>query len=60
MSDKIIKNAAVCKKCGQLIESTPTQRRVTCECGSLTVDGGLEQLIREGQYEEKTQYFLNG
>lgn len=58
MSDKIIKNSAKCRKCGEIIESTPTQRRTTCSCGALTVDGGLEQLIREGEYDEQSQYYL--
>jgi len=58
MADKIIKNSAKCRKCGQVIESSPMVRRVTCQCGSLTIDGGLEQLLREGEYIEQSQYYL--
>jgi hypothetical protein len=58
MADKIIKNSAKCRKCGEIVESTPWNRRATCKCGALTVDGGLDQLLREGEYIEQSQYYL--
>jgi hypothetical protein len=36
----IIKNAARCKKCGDVIESTFRHDWVSCKCGAIFVDGG--------------------
>ena len=49
---RIIRNAARCKLCGDVIESTYTHDYVTCSCGNLSVDGGYEYLrrgLREGK-----------
>ena len=43
---KIIRNAAQCKLCGDVIESKHVHDYVTCECGNISVDGGLEYLRR--------------
>jgi len=47
MTVRILKNAAKCKNCGDVIESTDTQRFKRCECGKIYVDGGT-RLIRRG------------
>lgn len=41
MPQKLIRNAARCKKCGIVIESKYTHDFVRCACGSIFVDGGL-------------------
>lgn len=45
---KIIRNIIKCKKCGEILESNNTHDFKTCGCGSVSVDGGLEYLKREG------------
>ena len=42
MSERITRNAARCKKCGDVIESKHLHDWVTCECGAIFVDGGRE------------------
>jgi hypothetical protein len=39
---KIIHNKAQCKKCGDIIESKYRHDFVSCKCGSIFVDGGLD------------------
>lgn len=43
---KIIVNKARCKKCGDIIESKSKHDLVTCSCGTISVDGGHNCLIR--------------
>ncbi len=43
---KIIKNAARCTRCGDVIESKSVHDYVTCSCGSISVDGGTYYLKR--------------
>ena len=43
---KIIKNAAKCLKCGDIIESKHRHDYVTCSCGNVSVDGGTDYLRR--------------
>lgn len=45
---KIIKNQAMCKICGDIIESKTSHDFVTCSCGALSVDGGHEYIRRIG------------
>lgn len=45
---KIVRNAARCKKCGDVIESKSTHDLVKCSCGAGAVDGGHEYLGRLG------------
>ena len=47
-SKRIIKNAAVCMICDDLIESKHTHDFVVCKCGAIFVDGGHEYLRRGG------------
>jgi len=37
---KIIRNVARCKKCGDVIESKHRHDYVSCKCGAIAVDGG--------------------
>ena len=58
--NKITKNAARCKNCGDVIESTYTHDFVTCSCGNLSVDGGhdyLRRCFRDGKesFEELSE-----
>lgn len=45
---KIIRNVARCKKCGDVIESTYRNEFVSCTCGDIYVDGGLDYIRRGG------------
>ena len=57
--ERIIRNAARCKKCGDEIESENRHDFVTCSCGALSVDGGLDYLKRCGDpanCEELSEY----
>lgn len=49
---KIIKNAAKCLKCGDIIESTHRHDFKFCSCGSIFVDGGKEYLRRGGELND--------
>jgi ribosomal protein S27AE len=44
MADKIIRNAARCKKCGDVIESKHRHDFVSCKCGAIAVDGGTDYI----------------
>ena len=43
---KYTRNAARCKCCGDVIESRHVHDFVSCKCGAIFVDGGLEYLRR--------------
>ena len=43
---KEIRNMAKCLLCGEIIESKYTHDFVTCKCGNLSVDGGLDYFKR--------------
>ena len=45
-SKETIKNIAKCLLCGDIIESKHRHDFVTCKCGNLSVDGGLEYFKR--------------
>ena len=45
---KLIKNAAQCLSCNDIIESKHRHDFVCCKCGELCVDGGLDYLRRVG------------
>lgn len=34
------RNRCMCKKCGDIIESTHRHHFVTCRCGAISADGG--------------------
>lgn len=44
--EKIITNKIMCRKCGDIIESTYQHDFKMCECGSCAVDGGHAYLRR--------------
>lgn len=47
MSDAvIIRNAARCRKCGDVVESKHRHDFVACSCGAIYVDGGTSYLRR--------------
>lgn len=48
----IIKNAARCKKCGDIIESKDRHDFRSCKCGAIAVDGGHEYIRRIGNLED--------
>ena len=43
---RIFRNAARCNHCGDAIESIYRHNFVTCSCGRVSVDGGLDYLRR--------------
>lgn len=48
----ILKNAAQCRKCNDIIESKHRHDFVECMCGAIHVDGGLDYLKRGGATED--------
>lgn len=40
--EKLLRNSAVCRNCGTALESKHRHDFVTCTCGSLSIDGGLD------------------
>lgn len=49
MISKIYINKAQCRKCLNIIESKYRHDFVTCGCGAISVDGGLDYLKRSGE-----------
>lgn len=47
----IIRNAAKCGECGDVIQSTHRHDYVTCLCGAIAVDGGNEYFRAAGEKE---------
>jgi hypothetical protein len=39
---KLIRSIYQCKECGDIIESKHRHDFVTCQCGNLNIDGGLD------------------
>jgi len=60
----ITKNAARCKKCGDIVESRHRHDFVTCSCGQTSVDGGHDYIRRgwnghenhEDAFEDMNEY----
>lgn len=46
----LTRNAARCRKCGTVIESKHVHDFVSCECGAIFIDGGLEYMRYGGDY----------
>lgn len=42
----IVRNSAMCRRCGDQIESKHVHDFVTCSCGAISVDGGREYFKR--------------
>ena len=53
----IKRNALRCKKCGDVIESKDRHDCVTCRCGAIFVDGGLNYLRRGGNTEDMEELY---
>jgi hypothetical protein len=49
---QLTRNAAQCKKCGDLIVSKHRHDFVKCKCGAIAVDGGLSYIRRLGNPED--------
>ena len=49
---KIIRNAAQCRKCGDVIESKHRHDFKWCSCHSIFVDGGTDYIRRGGKLED--------
>ncbi len=49
---KVIRNAAKCRKCGDIIESKYRHDFVRCKCGAIFVDGGMDYIRRGGNAED--------
>lgn len=45
---RLTRNAARCRKCGDVIESTHRHDYVVCGCGAIFTDGGLDYVRRGG------------
>lgn len=45
----IVRNAAECARCGDVIESKYRHDFVSCSCGAIFVDGGTDYLRRGGE-----------
>ena len=48
----ITRNAARCRKCDTVVESTYRHDFVPCKCGAIFVDGGLAYLRAGGNPED--------
>jgi hypothetical protein len=48
----IIRNAAQCVKCDDVIESKHVHDFVSCKCGAIFIDGGHEYLRAGGYLED--------
>lgn len=46
---RLIRNAAQCAKCGDVVESKHVHDFAACSCGAIFVDGGLEYLRAGGR-----------
>ena len=57
---RIIRNRAMCKLCGDIIESKHRHDWQSCSCGAIFVDGGHEYLRRGAKsfedFEELSEY----
>ena len=49
---KVIRNAAKCRKCGDVIESKSVHDFKWCSCHSIFVDGGMDYIRRGGNAED--------
>lgn len=47
----ILRNAAECRRCGDVIESKHRHDFVSCSCGAISVDGGRSYLKRSARHD---------
>lgn len=45
-TEHIVRNAVQCRYCWDIIESRTNWGRVTCTCGNVAIEGGLDCLRR--------------
>ena len=45
---RILRNAAKCRLCGDVIESKKVYGLVECGCGAIAIEGGKRRLRRSG------------
>lgn len=50
--ERIIKNKAKCRLCGDIIESTHVHDMKSCKCGEISVDGGTEYIRRSWTHDK--------
>lgn len=43
---RIIRNMVQCKGCGEILNSITHKSRITCQCGKVTIGGGLDSIQR--------------
>ena len=48
MNERIVRNAARCRRCRTVIESRHRHDFVSCPCGAIFVDGGTDYLRAGG------------
>ena len=53
---RIIKNAASCSKCNEVLASILIDCPVECACGQLEINGGLQSLVRRGAHTELSEF----
>lgn len=58
MNSMIIRNEIKCNHCKQVIISRNRHDYITCECGKVSVDGGIDYLKRNGNKEDYTDLSL--
>lgn len=63
VSRTITRNAMKCLRCGDVIESRTRHDFVTCSCGNISVDGGLDyfhrvfaQGVSDEDYEDLSEW----
>lgn len=60
MNKTLIRNRARCLVCGVFVESNFTNEYVSCQCGNVSIDGGLTEAKRTVQdstkFEELAEY----
>ncbi len=49
---KILFNSIQCKHCKQIINSRHVHHCISCKCGKVAVDGGLDYLKRSGNMKD--------
>lgn len=49
---RIIQNQVMCLKCGDEIFSKHVHDMVTCSCGNVSVDGGMDYIRRNSKTDE--------
>lgn len=57
----IIRNAAQCLKCNDIVESVHRHDFRWCKCGAIAVDGGKEYRRRVGDldaYKDVSEYYM--